>query len=70
MYYRACGWFVAAILARQSGSAQRRVPSLRQEFARRTRAWTAERGGEPNPSHRKEIRHSRFGDLKALLELR
>ena len=45
-------------------------PSLRQEFARRARAWAAERGGEPNPSHRKEIRHSRFGDLKALLELR
>ena len=31
---------------------------------------TAEHGGEPNPSHRKELRHSRFGDLKALLELR
>ena len=27
-------------------------------------------GGEPNPSRRKELRHSRFGDLKALLELR
>ena len=45
-------------------------PSLRQEFARRARAWAAEHGGEPNPSRRKEIRHSRFGDLKALLELR
>ena len=45
-------------------------PSLRQEFARRARAWTAEHGGEPNPSHRKELRHSRFCDLKALLELR
>ena len=45
-------------------------PSLRQEFARRARAWAAEHGGEPNPSHRKELRHSRFGDLKALLELR
>ena len=45
-------------------------PSLRQELARRARAWTAEHGGEPNPSHRKELRHSRFGDLKALLELR
>ena len=45
-------------------------PSLRQEFARRARAWTAEHGGEPNPSHRKELRHSRFGDLRALLELR
>ena len=42
-------------------------PSLRQEFARRARAWAAEHGGEPNPSHRKELRHSRFGDLKALL---
>ena len=45
-------------------------PSLRQEFARRARAWAAERGGEPNPSHRTELRHSRFGDLRALLELR
>ena len=45
-------------------------PSLRQEFARRARAWAAEHGGEPNPSHRKELRHSRFGDLRALLELR
>ena len=45
-------------------------PSLRQDFVRRARAWAAEYGGEPNPSHRKEIRHSRFGDLQALLQLR
>ena len=42
-------------------------PSLRQELVRRLRAWRdVHGGGEPEPSHRKDIRHSRFGDLKLL----
>ena len=28
------------------------------------------RGGEPEPSHRKAVRHSRFGDLKTRLASR
>ena len=42
-------------------------PSLRQTFVRRARAWFEEHGTEPEPSHRKDLRHSRFSDLKLLL---
>ena len=42
-------------------------PSLRQAFVRRARAWFDEHGTEPEPSHRKDLRHSRFSDLKLLL---
>ena len=45
-------------------------PSLRQDFVRRARAWFDEHGGEPEPSHRKEARHSRFSDLRELIRLR
>ena len=43
-------------------------PSLRQDFVKRARAWFDERGTEPEPTHRKELRHSRFSDLSMLLK--
>jgi len=43
-------------------------PSLRQRFVRRLRDHFAKHGTEPNSSQRKVLRHSRFSDLKMLVE--
>lgn len=43
---------------------------LRQAFVRNIRAFYDEHGyAEPNPSHRRLLRHSRFGDLRELVSL-
>ena len=44
-------------------------PCLRQQLVRRLREWYAENSyAEPNPSLRQAVRHSRFSDLKLLVE--
>ena len=44
-------------------------PYLRQQLVRRLREWYAENSyAEPNPSLRQAVRHSRFSDLKLLLQ--
>jgi transcriptional regulator with XRE-family HTH domain len=44
-------------------------PYLRQQLVRRLREWYAENSyAEPNPSLRQAMRHSRFSDLKLLVE--
>ena len=40
--------------------------SLKREFVSRAREWFERNGAEPEPSRRKDTRHSRFGDLKIL----
>ena len=44
--------------------------SLKREFVRRARDWFEKNGTEPEPSRRKDVRHSRYGDLKILAALR
>lgn len=45
------------------------TPGVRQTLLRRLREWYAETNfSEPSPSHRQSLRHSRFSDLKMLVD--
>ncbi len=45
------------------------TPGVRQTLLRRLREWYAETNfSEPSPSHRQALRHSRFSDLKMLVD--